>query len=256
MAPPFSRPAPACPWRPVSLLSPLLGLAGAVLFGWFCVRLSGVYFAMLTLAFAQIAWSIAFQWNDVTGGDNGILGVWPSGWASGAAAFYYLALAVCVAGIAALRVLVLSPFGFALRATRDSTLRATAIGIKRGTVQWSAFIVAGTFAAVAGTLFAYLKGSVFPDNLGIPLSVDGLVMVLLGGIETLSGAVVGAVFYKSLLIWLISRTDYSKLALGLIIIVLVVAFPRGIGGVFEDIGQLRSRRAGAKAAKRAVGAAE
>ena len=99
---------------------PLLGLAGAILFGWFCVRLSGVYFAMLTLAFAQIAWSIAYQWSEVTGGDNGLIGVWPSAWAAAPAHFYWLTLALVGAGVAALRMILFSPFGYALRALRDS----------------------------------------------------------------------------------------------------------------------------------------
>jgi branched-chain amino acid transport system permease protein len=234
----------------------LLGLAGAALFGWFCVRLSGVYFAMLTLAFAQIAWSIAFQWTDVTGGDNGILGIWPPKWAGGAAHFYWLALAVAVAGVAALRMLVFSPFGFALRGVRDSDLRAESIGIVRGRVQWSAFVIAGGFAALAGALFVFLKGSVFPDNLGIPLSVDGLVMVLLGGVGTPTGAVVGAVVYRALTIFLMSQTDYSKLVLGLIVVTLVVAFPAGIVGSLEGLRGLFRRSQAAPLAAAPVGAAE
>jgi branched-chain amino acid transport system permease protein len=227
-------------------LGPLLGIAGAILFGWFCVRLSGVYFAMLTLAFAQIAWSVAFQWVEVTGGDNGMLGVWPARWASGATAFYLLSLAVSAAGIAMLRVLVFSPLGYTLRATRDSALRSEAIGINRSRVQWVAFVIAGTFAAIAGTLFAFLKGSVFPDNLSIPVSVDGLVMVLLGGVETVSGAVVGALVYKALSIWLVSQTELSKLVLGLAIVLLVVAFPKGILGFGEDLfARWRPARSGA-----------
>ena len=215
------------------------GLLGAVLIGWFCVRLSGVYFAMLTLAFAQIVWSIAFQWTAVTGGDNGMLGVWPPGWASTPAGFFWLALGIAAAGIAALRVLAFSPFGTVLRASRDSPLRAEAVGIGRRSTQWLAFVLAGGFAALAGALFAFLKGSVFPDSLGIPTSVDGLVMVLLGGIGTVSGSVVGAVVYKALSIWLVSQTDYSKLVLGLVIVVLVVAFPKGIVG---SLGELPWRR--------------
>ena len=211
------------------------GVVGATLIGWFCVRLSGVYFAMLTLAFAQIVWSIAFQWTSVTGGDNGMLGIWPPGWASTPSGFFWLALGIATAGIAALRVLTFSPFGTVLRALRDSPLRAEAVGIGRRSTQWLAFVVAGGFAALAGALFAYLKGSVFPDSLGIPTSVDGLVMVLLGGIGTVSGSVVGAVVYKALSIWLVSQTDYSKLVLGLVIVVLVVAFPKGIVGSLGDL---------------------
>lgn len=229
------------PMEVALLIGPFMGLAGAVLFGWFCVRLSGVYFAMLTLAFAQIAWSIAFQWVEVTGGDNGMLGIWPSSWASSPKAFFWMTLGIVTVGVCILRVLVFSPFGFALRAARDSTLRSEAIGIDRGNVQWAAFIVAGTFAGIAGALFAFLKGSVFPDNLGIPTSVDGLVMVLLGGIETVSGAVVGAIVYKALAIWLMSKTELSKLVLGAVIVLLVVAFPKGIVGFLEDLRHRRRR---------------
>ena len=177
------------------LLGPLLGLLGAAVFGFFAVQLSGVYFAMLTLAFAQIVWSIAFQWVEVTGGDNGILGVWPESWAASPCAFLLAVARHRRLAVAALRIIVFSPFGFALRATRDSPLRSEAIGIDGKRVQWTAFVIAGTVAGVAGALFAYLKGSVFPDSLGISLSVDALVMVLLGGVETVSGAVVGAFVY-------------------------------------------------------------
>ncbi|HEY0909002.1 MAG TPA: branched-chain amino acid ABC transporter permease, partial [Bradyrhizobium sp.] len=229
------------------LLGPALGCLGAAVFGFFAVQLSGVYFAMLTLAFAQIVWSIAFQWVAVTGGDNGILGVWPEKWASSSSHFYWLSLGVAALVVAALRIIVFSPFGFALRATRDSPLRSEAIGIDGKRIQWTAFVIAGTVAGIAGALFAYLKGSVFPDNLGISLSVDALVMVLLGGVETVSGAVVGAIVYKALNIWLVSQTDLSKLVLGAFIVLIVVAFPKGIVGVLETIRN-RRRAASSKSA--------
>jgi branched-chain amino acid transport system permease protein len=223
---------------------PILAAVGAGLIGWFAVSLTGVYFAMLTLAFAQIVWSIAFQWVDVTGGDNGILSVWPDAFAATPARFYWLTLALVAIGLSALRVIVFSPFGYALRAARDSDLRAEAIGIDRRRVQWQAFVIAGAFAGLAGSLFAFLKGSIFPDVLGISTSVDGLVMVLLGGIETISGPIIGAIAFKALSIWLISQTDYSKLVLGLVIILLVIAFPRGLAGGLLDLGAwaMRVRR--------------
>src|SRR6202020_2839559 len=98
------------------LLGPLLGMLGAVVFGFFAVQLSGVYFAMLTLAFAQIVWSVAFQWVTLTGGDNGILGVWPESWAARPSHFYWLSIAVAALAVGALRMITFSPFGFALRA--------------------------------------------------------------------------------------------------------------------------------------------
>ncbi len=141
----------------------------------------GVYLAMLTLAFAQILWSVAFQ-STWTGGDNGILGVWPSAWVGSPARFYYLTLALCVASLLVLWRAVFAPFGYALRAARDSALRAEAIGIDVRRQQWVAFALAGAFAGLAGALHAFHKGSVFPNVLSIPQSIDALVMVLLGGI--------------------------------------------------------------------------
>jgi len=188
----------------------------------------------------------------VTGGDNGILGVWPERWAASPAHFYWLAISIAALAVALLRIIVFSPFGFALRATRDSPLRGEAIGINGKRIQWTAFVIAGTVAGVAGALFAYLKGSVFPDSLGISLSVDALVMVLLGGVETVSGAIVGAIVYKALSIWLVSQTDLSKLVLGAFIVLIVVVFPKGIVGTIETIKH-RRRAVPAKSALLASG---
>lgn len=207
--------------------------AGALLFGWFCVRLSGVYLAMLTLAFAQISHAVAFQWYDVTGGDNGLLGIWPSPWASTTHGFYYLTLALCGGALLALGHTVHTPFGYTLRAVRDSPMRADAIGINSRGHQWLSFAYAGLFAGLAGGLFAFFKGGVFPDTLGIPTSVDGLVMVLMGGLQSLSGPIVGAAVYKTLRIFLMSWTDYWRLAIGCLIVLLVAAFPLGLMGYLQ-----------------------
>jgi branched-chain amino acid transport system permease protein len=211
------------------LVAPLLAAAVAVLFGWFCARLSGVYLAMLTLAFAQIVWSIAFQ-SAWTGGDNGILGVWPPSWLSTKAAYYYFVLVVCVVGVLALRRAAFAPFGYALRAGRDSALRAEAIGIDVRLQQWAAFVIGGGFAGLAGGLWAFHKGSVFPTVASIAQSVDALVMVLLGGLQTLSGPVVGAFAYHGLRTEVMRDTEYWRVIVGAIIILLVVLFPQGIAG--------------------------
>jgi branched-chain amino acid transport system permease protein len=225
---------------PFALASgPLLAAMGAAVAGFFAVSLSGVYFAMLTLAIAQLFWSIASQWDVVTGGDNGILGVWPASYVSAAQSFYWLTLVLVALALAALRMIVFSPFGYALRAARDSTSRAEAIGIDRKRIQWAAFIVSGAAAGLAGALFAFLKGSVFPDVMSIPVSVDGLVMVLLGGAGTVAGPIVGAAVFKLLSIELISESSYSKLVLGGIILALVVLFPDGIVGTFAKLRLFR-----------------
>ncbi len=216
---------------PALLLAPLAGALGALIFGWFCVRLSGIYMAMLTLAFAQIAWSAAFQWIEFTGGDNGILGVWPSSWASEPVVFYYLALAVCAAMIWALRHVLFSPFGYTLRATRDSALRSAAIGVDVTRHRWLAFTLAGAAAGVSGGFFAFAKGSVFPDVLYVSTSVDGLVMVLLGGLQSLAGPILGAMAFTGIQTELNRLTDLRQLLMGLLIVVLVVLLPRGLAGL-------------------------
>lgn len=219
--------------------APVLAGVGALIAGWFCVRRSGLYFAMLTLAFAQIAWSVAFQWYGFTGGDNGILGVWPPDWASGKAAYYLLTLALAGGTLFLLRRAAFAPFGYTLRAGRDSALRAESVGIDVRRHQWYAFALAGSAAGLAGGLYAFSKGSVFPTLMAVPMSVDALVMVLMGGIQTLSGPVVGAALFHLLETEVMSLTEWWRLVLGLVIILLVLAFPKGVAGFVRDLWMRR-----------------
>jgi branched-chain amino acid transport system permease protein len=222
------------PMEAALLAAPWLGALGALLFGWFCVRLSGVYLAMLTLAFAQIAWSVVFQWDTFTGGSNGLVGIWPAPWLASKTAYYYLTLAACVAGIALLWRVLYSPFGYAVRAGRDSPLRADAIGIDARALQWAAFTFAGLFAGLAGALFAFSKGSISPEALAVTRSVDGLVMVLLGGIQTLTGPVWGAALFTWMQDAVARGIDYWRAVIGAVILVLVLAFPQGITGFLRE----------------------
>ncbi|PWE30507.1 ABC transporter permease [Maritimibacter sp. 55A14] len=230
------------------LAGPLAGALGALVFGWFCVRLSGVYLAMLTLAAAQIVWGITFQWQDVTGGDDGILGVWPAPWASSDTAYFYLAAAICLGGIWALRRVVHSPFGYLLRGGRDSPVRAEAIGLDLRRHQWAGFTLAGTLAGLAGTVFAFSKGSVFPDVLGIAQSVDGLIMVLLGGIHALAGPLLGAGVFVLIEDW-VSRLDFWRFIFGAIILAVVLLAPDGLAGGLERLRRLLRRTTGGGAAR-------
>ena len=220
----------AAPMELALFAAPLVALAGGLLFGWFCVRLAGVYMAMLSLAFAQILHAIVFQWYEFTGGDNGLVGIWPSAWASPAAAYYYFTLAVTLLALLALRRIVVAPFGATLRAGRDAPARAETIGIDVARQRWFAFALAGAFAGIAGGLLAFLKGTIDPSWLAVPQSVEGLVMVLLGGVHTLTGPIVGAAAYHGLEIWFATLTRFWPLVLGLIIVAIVLAFPRGIVG--------------------------
>jgi branched-chain amino acid transport system permease protein len=223
-------------------VAPLAAAASALAFGALCVRLSGVYLAMLTLAFAQIVWSIAFQWNSVTGGSNGITGVWPPEWLGERTAYYLFTLALVAFAWLALRIITASRFGYTLRAARDSPLRATAQGIDVKLRRWQGFALAGLFAGLAGGLFAFSKGSISPETLAIPRSVDALVMMLLGGINALFGPLLGAAAYTWLVDALSRATEYWRALVGVGILILVTLFPQGIGGGLERVMRRRDSR--------------
>jgi branched-chain amino acid transport system permease protein len=222
------------PMEAALVAAPIAAALGALVFGWFCVRLSGVYLAMLTLAFAQIAWSVVFQWDAVTGGSNGIVGVWPAPWLASKPAYYVLTFVLCAGAMYLLRQMLFAPFGYALRAGRDSPLRADAIGIDVQRLQWAAFILVGAFAGLAGGVFAFSKGSISPDStMSVARSIDALVMVLLGGVQTLSGPVVGAAVFTWLQDTIARSTDYWRAVLGATILLIVLAFPQGIVGALR-----------------------
>ena len=216
------------------LFAPLAAGLLALGIGWFCIRLTGVYFAMLTLAFSQLVWSLAFQWRAVTRGDDGLVNIWPSEWLSGTETYYYFALILGVGGILFLRHVIHSPFGYALRAGRDSPRQAEATGIDVKRVQFVAFALAGAMAGLAGGIFVFAKGSVFPTELEIAKSFDALIVVFLGGVKTLAGGVVGAGFMTVVEDWL-TRLEYWRLLLGLVIIAVVIVMPEGIVGTLRTL---------------------
>jgi branched-chain amino acid transport system permease protein len=212
-------------------LAPLAAAVAALAFGALCVRLSGIYLAMLTLAFAQILWSVALQWDEVTGGSNGITGVWPPDWLADRTHYYLLVLAITALALLALALVAFTPFGYAVRASRDSALRAAACGIDVGARRIQALAIAGAFAGLAGSLFAFSKGGTTPDTLSIPRSVDALVMMLLGGQSALFGPLLGAAAFTWLQDALARATEYWRAAVGVGILLIVTLFPNGIGGL-------------------------
>ena len=213
------------------LLGPALAGGAALVFGYFCVRLSGIPFAMMTLACAQIVYAVAHQWYDVTGGDNGLLGIWPAPYLATPVRYYYLALGVGAGGLVLLRRMTGSPFGLTLRAARDHAVRCATIGVNVPAHQLLAFVVAGLLAGFGGSLFAFLKGSVFPDYLSVAVSVESLVMVLLGGIHRPAGAPLGAAAFKGLDTVMTLYTDYWQACLGVVLLAVVLAFPGGLLGI-------------------------
>ena len=221
-------------------MAPLAAAIGAWLLGGFAVRLAGVYLAMLTLAFAQIVWSVAFQWDAVTGGSNGIVGIWPPALLADRAGYYLFTLTIVAAALVALVRIANSPFGFALRGVRDSAVRAAAVGIDVRATQWRAFAIAGGFAGLAGGLYAFSKGSISPETLAIPRSVDALVMVLLGGLNAIAGPLIGAATFTWMQDALARSTDYWRAATGGLILAIVLLFPLGIGGALARLWRRRS----------------
>jgi branched-chain amino acid transport system permease protein len=220
---------------PALIAAPLAAGLAAAAFGFFIVRLSGIYLAMLTLASAQLVYATLFQWVEVTGGDNGVVGVWPAPWAASRTAYYLMTFALVAAAIYALRRAIYAPFGYALRAARDSALRAQAIGVDVRRQRLLAFAIAGAATGLAGGLYAFAKGSIDPTLAAIPMSVDFLAMVLLGGVQTVFGAVVGAAALHLAKDIAMPLTDLWRATLGLVIVALVLAFPQGLLGGLADL---------------------
>ncbi len=225
---------------PALVAAPVVAALFAAAYGLFIVRLSGIYLAMLTLAVAQITYAIAFQWVEITGGDNGVVGVWPSAWARGRTVYYYVTLVLTVASIAALYRIIHSPFGYALRAARDSAIRADAIGLDVARLRLVAFTIAGGAAGLAGALYAFSKGSIDPTLLSIPMSVDFLAMLLTGGIQAVWGALVGSAVFHTIKDIALPLTQYWRAVMGVAIIAIVLVFPHGIAGAAERVLTRRS----------------
>ena len=170
--------------------------------------------------------------------------MWPPGVFASRAAYYYLTLGVVAAASVAAFALSRTPFGFALRAGRDAAQRAEALGIDVRARQWRAFALAGAFAGLAGGLFAFSKGSISPETLGLGRSVDVLVMLLLGGLNAPFGPLLGAGAFVWLQDVLARTTEYWRACVGVLIVLLVIAFPNGLGGADARVrGALRARRA-------------
>jgi len=224
--------------------APVVAAIGALVFGFFIVRLTHTYFAMLSLAFGQIVFTIIFKWKTLTGGDDGLLDVWPPSWLKSPAAFYYFALAVVALSLWALHAIVESPFGYALKAIRENPRRARFIGVNVRRHQLVAFVVSGMFSGIAGGLFAFYNGSVFPDFAYFTKSFEPLVVALLGGVQAFFGPLAGAFGFK-VLEWAISRQwpIYWPLFLGAVVIAVIVALPQGFAG-------LVGARAGARSSDR------
>ncbi len=240
---------------PFVLAFPAAGVLAAIfalVFGFFCVRLTKIYFAMLTLAFAQIVWAICFKWNDVTGGEQGMPEIpypdlaWMerlplAGQLRTSDHFYLLTVVLVAACLWLLRRIVGSPFGRILTTIRENPERAEFIGVNVRRWELFAFVIAGAFAGLAGGLFGIFNRGVFPDFAYWSKSSEVLIMTILGGIGHFYGPAVGALVLLVLNQQITSYTEYWPFILGTILIVLLFVFPGGIVGALDAAARRLTR---------------
>lgn len=217
------------------VVGPLVAALGGLVFGALCVRLTEIYFAMLTLACAQITYTVLFQWYYFTGGDTGITGFMTPRLGLSEQGFATAVLAVVALSLLALWGIVKSPLGLAIRAVGQDRWRAEALGLGARRVQLVAFVIAAFFAGIAGTLYAVLQGNAFPDYAGLGLTLDGLIMVVLGGLNSFAGGIWGAVIYQ-VLSAVVSKVIHEwELVLGIVLLAICILAPRGFVGVLARL---------------------
>jgi len=217
-------------WPLILSLPAAIVLAGAVaaVVGYFCVRLTEIYFAMLTLAFAMLVWGVAFKWKVVTGGDDGFTGIKVPELIANPTSFFYFTLVMVSLGVAALWVICHSAFGLTLVAIRENRVRAGFIGVDTRKMRWAAFTVAGTFGGLAGALFGMYHRGVYIENAFWTESAQVLIMVLLGGMYSFIGPIIGATVLYLLQIFTNQYTPYWPTVLGGILLLIVMLLPEGL----------------------------
>ena len=230
----------ALPSTPFAILVGVIaGTLAAAVIAALIVKLRGVYFAMVTIAFGQVFYFIAFRWNSVTGGDDGL-----TGWrrqplhlgsatldiAANDKAFYYLVLAFFIVAVAAMGLLLRSPLGRTLIAIRENERRARFLGIPVEQHIWIAFVISGFFAALAGTFYALLSNFTDPRSLHWTLSGNFVIMAVLGGMRSFWGPLIGAAIFVVLQDYVSSHTENWMSIIGLFFVLVVTFFPRGVLG--------------------------
>jgi len=213
---------------------------------WLCTRTTGVSFAMLTLAFAQLLYAVAYKWQSVTGGSDGLAGVvrtpGPFGiqWFTSRLGFYYLVAGCIVVAFLLCRAFVRSPLGTTLLAIRENARKAESLGYNPRLYTILVFVVAAFFGGLAGSLYAPFAGFASPDLFFWVLSGQVLVMVIIGGAGTLSGPIVGAAFFYLLEHYLSAITNSWALVLGMIFIGFVLFAPEGLWGLVRRVRATRT----------------
>jgi len=222
------------------IAGPLTAAVMGLLIGWFCVRLSQLYFGMLQISLGSLIWAIVFRWYKFTGGDDGIHGIPRPSFLSSSNKVYYFVLLIVTFCLIVMYLILKSPFGRTLQAIRDNPQRCEAVGVNVRRHQLMAIVIATSFAGMAGVLFVVLERFVVPDLLFWTLSLEILIMCLLGGWFTFAGPVLGAALIVALRTFVGKYTEYWTLILGIILILLIFFLPEGVMGYFLRISE-RSR---------------
>jgi branched-chain amino acid transport system permease protein len=221
------------------IAGPLLAAFVSLVMGLICIRLSKLYFGMLQISLGSLVWVVVYRWYSFTGGDDGIHGVpMPSLIASPRGAYYFVFL-VTAACLLAMYFIVKSPFGSALQGIRDNPTRSEAVGINVRSQQLAALVIAGFFAGVAGVLFVALDTTAFPDMLFWTLSLEVVIMCLLGGWFTFFGPMLGAAIMMALRTYASTFTEYWTLIQGVILMLVIIFLPEGVLGYI--IAKLKPR---------------
>jgi branched-chain amino acid transport system permease protein len=226
------------------LAAPIFAALVGLGIGWFCVRLTQLYFGMLQISLGSLVWAIVYRWYKFTGGDDGIHGIPMPGFLSTLNQSYYFILIVLAASLVLLYLILKSPFGSTLQAIRDNPQRGAAVGINVRRHQLRAIGVGTFFAGIAGVLFVVLERSVFPDLLFWVLSLEIFIMCLLGGWFTFAGPILGAAITVGLRTFVGKYTEYWTLILGILLILLIFFLPEGVMGYFVNLFKPKGKEAG------------
>lgn len=231
------------PSTPLAILvGVLVGTLAAAIIGALIVKLRGVYFAMVTIAFGQVFYFITFRWNDVTGGDDGLtnwtrapidLGFTKLDILHNPEIFYYVILFFFAVSVVLIALLLRSPFGRTLLAIRENERRARFLGIPIERHIWLSFVISCFFVSVAGALYALLNNFVDPRALRWDLSGNFVIMAVLGGMRSFWGPLVGAVIFVVLQDYVSSMTENWESFIGLFFVLIVLFFPRGVLGIIR-----------------------
>jgi branched-chain amino acid transport system permease protein len=227
-------------------VSVLFAMVAAMFVAWFCTRLTDIYFAMLTLAFAMLVWAVLFKWRGMTNGDDGFVGITIPAFLDGRIPLYYFTLIVVAASIALLWLICHSAFGKVLVAVRENRTRAGFVGVDTRRMRWTAFVVAGTFAGIAGSLFALFKSGMYVENAFWTQSAQVLIMTLLGGMYSFFGPAIGAAVLHMLEITTNRYTEYWPTVLGGILLVILLFLPDGLVGLAQKVKNKFSGSGGAR----------